>query len=96
MQLFSKKYGRNATSPNHSVTQNSQRLTVNKLKESSEIMGTLAEKWFQEGVKRGIELGKKEGVEKGIELGKRTGLEKGIEQAKIEDAKKMILKKNGQ
>jgi len=38
------------------------------------LMGTLADRWFQQGIEQGIEKGMEQGIEKGIEKGQRDTL----------------------
>jgi predicted transposase/invertase (TIGR01784 family) len=59
-------------------------ILVDKLKESDKVMATMADKWFQDGVEKGIGIG----VEKGIGIGVEKGIGIGIEKV----AKTMLSK----
>jgi predicted transposase/invertase (TIGR01784 family) len=49
--------------------------------EGEAMMGTIAEKWIEQGIQKGLELGRQEGLEQGLERGRRQGLLDGIELA---------------
>jgi flagellar biosynthesis/type III secretory pathway protein FliH len=52
--------------------------------EGEAMMGTIAEKWIEQGVQRGLEQGLELGREQGLEQGLRTGREEGRRQGLLD------------
>jgi len=57
-----------------------QAVTTAMSAEGEEIMSTIADRWFEQGILQGIEQGIEKGIEKGIEQGIEKGIEQGIEK----------------
>ena len=45
-----------------------------------ERMPSLAERWYKQGLQKGIQKGKQEGIEEGIQKGKQEGLKEGLQK----------------
>jgi len=60
-------------------------ILVDKLKESDKVMATMADKWFQDGVEKGIGIGVEKGIGIGIEKVAKTMLSKGKSSNEIHE-----------
>jgi predicted transposase/invertase (TIGR01784 family) len=59
-------------------------------KDTEVIMGSLAEKWLNQGIEQGVQLGMQQGMQQGVQ----QGVQQGAHQKELEIATKLLIKGN--